>query len=242
MKEAYHDIHQLEVERIELLHWGNFCLVLFSIVLELCSGFIGFFFIPKIAAALIFYRFFFKVKRNLQYSYWTLSNLLLAYLVYSLASSPSFLLAICYLLATVFLCGEMYLFFSPLYYPLIRWWEYDFRYRDDLKISVTIEGKKIPGRLTDLRRGAGCVALFAKHRHGTALTIKMERFENITPFKAEIVSRRCYSLGRPYTYGVRLNIASEKDEKNYDTLVGHWKNRRHSIKTLKRWTSTIANT
>ena len=89
------------------------------------------------------------------------------------------------------------------------------------------------GRLTDLRRGAGCVALFGKYNHGVFLTINLEGFSDMEPIKAEIVSRRQYSLGRPYNYGVRVFFNSSKEKENYYNLVRYWKSRKRLLKKLK---------
>ena len=41
-----------------------------------------------------------------------------------------------YLLGMLFLFMGMYTLSSPIYYPMVKWWIYDFRYRNDVKILV----------------------------------------------------------------------------------------------------------
>ena len=130
-----------------------------------------------------------------------------------IASERSLVLLFCYLFAITFLCLEMYFLFSPIYYPLVRWWEYDFRFRDDFKIKVFVDEQEMEGRLTDLRWGAGCVVLFRKYEQGVSITVKLDDFPEMDTIKAEIISRRQYSLGRPYTYGVQFALSSPINRK-----------------------------
>ena len=237
MKSHFYRSDVWDLRQIELLYWGYLSFTLLSLIWELFYGFSGLSIVPWFIAILIFFRFFFKVRQNLQYSYWTFAGILLLYLVFSLntilGEERSFLLALCYFLALTFLCLDMYFLFSPIYYPLIRWWEYDFRFRDDLKIKIVAEKKEMEGRLTDLRRGAGCVALFGKYDHGVLLTIELEGLSEVEPIRAEIVSRKQYSLGRPYNYGVRVFFNSPQEKQNYYNLVKYWKSRKRLLKRLK---------
>lgn len=60
---------------------------------------------------------------------------------------------------------------SPLFFPMVRWWEYDFRYRADLRILIFRGQEQIPARLTDLRRKAGCLICFENLGVGETLRI-----------------------------------------------------------------------
>ena len=237
MKKKFYRSDIWDLGQIELFYWGYFSFVLVALIWELFDGLIGWSVIPWLVAILLFFRFLYKVRENLQYSYWSFAGILLMYQILSFNSmiekEHSLLLSVCYLLSMTFLCLDIYFLFSPIYYPLVRWWEYDFRFRDDLKIKLLLDGEEVKGRLTDLRRGAGCVVLFGKYKHGVLLTIKLEDFSRINPIKAEIVSRRQYSLGRPYTYGVRVLFESPKDKENYYNLVKYWKSRKRLLKKLK---------
>ena len=237
MKKIFYRSDVWDLGQIELLYWGYFSFSLVALVGEFFWGLSALYAMFWFVALTIFFRFFFHVRQNLQYSYWTLAGIFLIYLVLSFNSlvrqEHSFFMPLCYLLAITFLCLDMYFLFSPIYYPLIRWWEYDFRFRDDLKVKVSVEGQESEGRLTDLRRGASCVALFSKHAHGVLLNIELEGFTGMGSIKAEIVSRRQYSLGRPYTYGVRLLLDSPKAKQSYVNLVRYWKSRKRLLKKLK---------
>ena len=236
MKNSYRS-YLWDLKQIELLFWGYFSFSMVALPIALFEGFGGLRTMFWLLILLAFYRFFFHVRKNLQYSYWALAGILLCYLALSFNSSISekytFSLSLCYLLSITFLCLDMYFLYSPIYYPLVRWWEYDFRFRDDLKIKVFVDEKELEGRLTDLRRGAGCVALFAKYSQGIFLTIKLEDVSGIDTIKAEIISRRQYSLGRPYTYGVKVLLDYPKAKQNYYSLVRYWKSRKRLLKKLK---------
>lgn len=226
-----------ELNLVDLLQWGHLFFLAIATVVELADGILGLGFLFKIALAGGVYGLLFKVGRKLYYSFWTFAIFLLLYFFFSFGkaifSHQNFPLAFCYFMATALLGGQMYILLSPIYYPLVRWWEYDFRYRDDLKIKVTIGDKEFPGRLTDLRREAGCVALFEKCATGTRLKIKFEKEENIGSIQAETMSRRRYSLGRPYTYGVKFHLPYEEEKSSYHKLVNYWKSRRRLILQLK---------
>ena len=74
---------------------------------------------------------------------------------------------------------------------------------------------------------------FANYDHGAPLTLEVENLTDNPPIKGEVVSRRRYSLGRPYTYGVRFLLDSTQDKDNYHHLIKHWKARKRRIKKLK---------
>ena len=226
-----------ELNRVDLLQWGHLCFLVMAIMVELSIGILGLGFLVKLAIVGGLYGLLFKVVQELYYSFWTFAIFAFFYFFFSFGNAAfghhSFPLAFCYFMAMVLLAGQMYILHSPIYYPLVRWWEYDFRYRDDLKIKVTVGDKEYPGRLTDLRREAGCVALFEKCPTGTRLQIKFEKEENIGTIEAETMSRRCYSLGRPHTYGVKFHLSSEEERTSYHKLASYWKNRKRLIKKLK---------
>ena len=65
---------------------------------------------------------------------------------------------------------------------MVKWWIYDFRYRNDVKIIVyhfsdIKKETKINGRLTDVRRGAGCITLFENFPVGESLGFVKNRLQ-----------------------------------------------------------------
>ena len=101
---------------------------------------------------------------------------------------------------------------SPLFYPRITWWEYDFRFRGELKIDAQVNDKDIPGRLTDLRRKAGCIVLFEKLQPGEEFTINYRKDDDeVNTYPVKVMSRRGSTLGRGYTYGVKFLPSKDKE-------------------------------
>ena len=157
-----------EFDRVKLLNWIHFSLTIIGLLLEISYGFIGLEGLFKLIIFAFVYRLYFRVIQNLYYSYWTFSVFLMTYLLVGFFQGvftfQTSIISYNYLLAILFLFMEMYTLSSPIYYPMVKWWIYDFRYRNDVKIFVyqfsdTRKEKKINGRLTDVRRGAGCIAL-----------------------------------------------------------------------------------
>ncbi len=216
-----------EFDRVNILHWGHLFFLFLATLTEFFKGELGFFIVFKISLIAGYYYFFTKIKRNLHYSFWTFSVFLAFYFLGKMfQSSFGEGLFIFYSAALMILGVEMYILYSPIYYPIVSWWEYDFRYRDDLKIHIKLDKKIYDGRLTDLRRNAGCVASFEE--------IPLGRQLHITPFdewgafdlQCEIMSCRQYSLGRPYHYGVRFFFEKNEDQHLFFKFCKFWKNER----------------
>lgn len=128
-----------------------------------------------------------------------------------------------YTVALVLLALESRELWTPIYYPIMSWWEYDFRYRNDLKVKAIIDTEKIEGRLTDLRKGAGCVSLFKELKVGEYVHVELEDGKS---FKVEIMSKRYYSLGRPLSYGVRFDLNEESEREEFQLFSTFWRNNR----------------
>jgi hypothetical protein len=124
---------------------------------------------------------------------------------------------------------EMYILLSPIFYPRVNWWEYDFRYRDDIKADVKIDEQSYKGRLSDLRREAGCLSCFEVLDIGATVDIEAEG----NNYKAEIMSRREYSLGRPLHYGIKFVSNSSEDKIKLRTLFSKWKSKKKVIMKKK---------
>jgi hypothetical protein len=117
----------------------------------------------------------------------------------------------------------MYQLSSPIYYPRFNWWEYDFRYRDDLKIKVKNEESEHDARLTDLRRHAGCVALFEEINIGKEIVVSAKIENESVNLRGIVMSKRRELLGRPYIYGIQFKFDSKTNKKRYSHLMKLWK-------------------
>jgi hypothetical protein len=223
-----------DIDRVEMLHWGHFSFFVLATILELFNGHIGFLVIPKLILLFIFYHLFTRTRRNLYYSFWTFAiTLSIYFLIKLLGGVLSGAVLFSYFLALIILCSEMYILMSPIYYPRVNWWEYDFRYRDDLKVKILFNEKELDGRLTDLRREAGCVALFKDIPIGSKFKIQLiENWDNVV-FNAEVMSKRYYSLGRPITYGVKFSLEGIEDKSMFSKFVLFWRNERVLKQKLK---------
>lgn len=227
-----------DFDRITLMHWGHllcFTLALFSKILygvnHWGSG------LTKILLLFVIYYFYTSTLKNLFYTFWTFTVFIALYFATNMGLAQ-FSYNAPWL---VYFCGaglflliwESFLLSSPIYYPLVHWWEYDFRYRHDLKIELTHEGMSFPGRLTDLRRGAGCVVSFDDFPVRKNLSIKTvlkhsdEHIDHII-LTGELMSKRGNSIGRGFTYGVKFILKKDHDRKAYKKLTQFWRNERSS--------------
>ena len=158
-----------------------------------------------------------------------LSNLYSAVAVYE---APS--LIYIHALALVLVAIEMYILSSPIYYPVVNWWEYDFRYRYDLKVRIrTPDEEWREVRMTDLRRGAACVASFDEYDEGTVLEISSSLDQDDFLFKIEVMSKRQYSVGRPFHYGVKFFLPTAENKKKFRKFQSIWRKRKQEKALLK---------
>lgn len=211
---------QYEFDKIKTLHWGSCVFFVLAIAMEYFSDENGFFYsIFKIMAASGCYYLLTLTRVKLYYSFWTFAALFMIYFVTGIFNSISAWTSFFYLGALVFMGIEMYILLSPIFYPRVNWWEYDFRYRDDIKSEICFKDQCYKGRLSDLRRNAGCLSCFETIDIGEIIEIKAEGEQ----YRAEVMSRREYSLGRPLHYGIRF-ISNDKEEKRaVRQLFSKWK-------------------
>lgn len=164
-----------------------------------------------------------KTFNKLNYSFWTFSFGLGVYLAYNLFfywGTGNVYLVILMILLFMSIC---YGISSPLFYPRVHWWEYDFRYKGDLKIWVSYQDKQIEGRLYDLRRGAGCVTLFEKIHNGETILISFKFKEEDFSFHSQVVTVKSNIIGRGFIHGVKMKFADKVEEKAYKQLSKNWR-------------------
>ncbi|MFT6068771.1 MAG: hypothetical protein ACJAT2_002410 [Bacteriovoracaceae bacterium] len=231
-----------DFNRLEVLHWGHFAFVLLGLTFELTNGLGIMSWLISVALLSVFYKSFFTTKKELFYSFWTFSTALALFIFYKVIFSEctSFESALLYLTGLSLLGVEVYILSSPIYYPRVMWWEYDFRYRTDLKVDIFSEAtEKSESRITDLRRNAGCIASFEEIKPGTIIKVESPRyFKGI--LEVEIISKRIYSLGRPFSYGVKFCLNNPEEVSAYNDLLNFWKN--ESIERRQRkFTPKITN-
>ncbi|MCK5074606.1 MAG: hypothetical protein KAQ98_14340 [Bacteriovoracaceae bacterium] len=225
-----------DFDRIKILHWGHFICIMLALLLEMYHGITGWFFgFVIMVVAGILYRLYFRTINNLYYTTWTFSFFVFVYLLVGFLGAVFghhiTVLTQIYFLAIVLLAVESYLLSSPIYFPRVSWWEYDFRYRADLKVEVNVADKVMEGRLTDLRRAAGCVVVFEEVDVGEIMNIKT--IEGNIALVAEIMSKRENILGRGVVYGVKFHFQRGEERNNFLTLCKFFKEKKLFQKKIK---------
>jgi hypothetical protein len=225
-----------ETKTIKFLLKALFFFIHLAIMTEIVAG-------PKfrLGVRLIFFLYFstpyYKTIKHRYYTYWTFSAILFIYILFKINEQFFVLhhshIGILYLISCLILIMKMYILSSPIYYPRVSWWEYDFRYRDDLRIKVKSVDLEYDARLTDLRRFAGCVALFEEVKLGDEIIINAKVDDVSVSLRGQVMSKRRDLIGRPLIYGVMFKFDSRSNKKRYIQLVLLWKKEKHSKRKLK---------
>ncbi len=197
----------------------------------------------RLFVRLIFFLWFVKpylsTIKNRYYTYWSFSVVLAVHIVFKINEQFFVMdrphIAWIYLVAEAVLFINMFLLSSPIYYPIVSWWEYDFRYRDDLKITVKPEHADIDldARLTDLRRHAGCVSVFDEFKIGDQISIKATLGDESVILKGIVMSKRREYFGRAWNYGVQFKFEGKIAKKRYEQLGKLWKKGKNTKKKLR---------
>lgn len=219
-----------QFDKIKSLHWYAFAFFILAIIGEYLSYENGLFYsLFKIAGASGCFYLLTLTRKKLFYSFWTFAISFQIYFLTGVFNSLSNWTGIFYLGSFILMGMEMYILLSPIFYPRVNWWEYDFRYRDDIKTTIKLNEQTFKGRLADLRRNAGCLSAFEVFKIGE--TVELEA--NDETYSAEIMSRREYSLGRPLHYGIRFLSNSHEDKSKIKRLFRHWKTKKKVIMKKK---------
>ena len=216
-----------DVDRLKALHWLHFLFFFLSFAYYNIShsNWITFLLVSPII--LIFYRLYYQTLEKLYYTYWSFTAFLLLYCFLSFffldLSVTSIYLR---MIAMMLILTQAWVLHDPIYYPIVSWWEYDFRYRDDIKVEVKHDEKTYEGRLTDLRRKSGCLSLFEEVEVGEELEVNPVDGHSLSSFKLKVMSKRETSVGRPFNYGVKFVFNSNTDKQEFQSLYHFWKNER----------------
>lgn len=175
---------------------------------------------------LIYSRFFYRMVKNLFYSYWTLavfsSVFIISDIYSSLVTYNDLSLFYFYILSLGLLVFNSYLLRTPLFYPVVSWWEYDFRYRNDIKAQVKVDDTEEEGRIVDLRGEAGGLAFFEDLPIGKKVFVSPIYNEMNQTFKVEVITKRKRSIGRPFIYGVRFIFDNDDDKNAFYKFFKFW--------------------
>ncbi len=151
----------------------------------------------------------------------------MAYLFYQLLQNvgePESFVTVSTALLIIFLNLIMiYLMYTPLYYPLVSMGDYDFRFRADLKSKFVVLGQVYEARLTDIRRGAGCLTLFQVLDLPCSGTLIMEFLGEVRHYNVLLSSMSEGIPGRGYSYGVQFVTKDRKEKNDVSLLFHYWK-------------------
>lgn len=235
---------QNSYDKVKFLTILQFAFVLIAFVAEalVTQSVLNFSFIFQLILLFVAYNFYYSALSNLFYSYWNMSLIFAIYYLVSL--SRNFLVLGNPMIGLLFLVSlgcigvACYIVSSPLYYPRFHWWEYDFRFRADIRCWVEIDGKQFRGRLSDMRRGAACLELFNTMSVGHPIQISVEILnQNFTLF-AEVRSKREPIIGRSIIYGVKFINSDLEQKQRLKFLTNYW-NESKKIKIRNKFTSNL---
>lgn len=180
----------------------------------------------KMIILFVIYNFSYQSLKKLNYTYLTMTFISIIWILTGILNAESVnsdLLSNTYFLAMLLICINTYQILSPIYYPRVRWWEYDFRYRGDLSVVIHHKDQVMQGRLTDLRRKAGCVVLFQDIGVDEIITLKVESLGSEIELSGKIVSAREVYWGRGTTYGIKFFFATDDEKIRFKRLAQFWK-------------------
>ena len=225
-----------ETKTIKFLMRAFFFLIHLAIMTEIVAT-------PKfrLGVRLVFFLYiakpYYKTIKHRYYTYWSFSVAIFLYLLFKIYEQFYVLnndhIGIIYLLSALILIVKMYILSSPIYYPQVSWWEYDFRYRDDLKIKVKSHEIEHLARLTDLRRHAGCVAMFEELKLGQEIVISAVMDDETAFLRGQVMSKRRDLIGRPLIYGVQFKFDSRSNKKRYVSLERMWAKQKKNKRKMK---------
>lgn len=219
-----------------------FVLLAFTSEALVTRSVLNFSFIFQFILLLFAYNFYFTALSHLYYSYWNMSLIFGVY--YLVSSSRNFLvldnpmIGMLFFLSLMLLLISCYIISSPLYYPRFHWWEYDFRFRADIRCWVEVDGNQYRGRLSDLRRGASCLELFTSMPVGHQIQIYTQILNQNFYLLAEVRSRREPIIGRSIIYGIKFIDSDLEHKQRLKFLTNYW-NESKKIKIRNKFTSNM---
>lgn len=190
---------------------------------------VTFSFAAEVVLFLLLFRFYLKAQENRNYAYWGTSFLLFLFnlrviLYYTFFDYQAVILYFSFL-AVIFMSINIYVMSSPLFFPRVQWWEYDFRYRGDLKAAAKVDTDVFNARLTDLRRGSGCIEIFEYLDIGTEVDLRINFEGKNYELTTNVVTRLQAIPGRAYRYGVKALFENEDQKDQYRELKRLWSER-----------------
>ena len=173
--------------------------------------------------------------QRLFYTFWSLVFILIVFELYRIFSFSLAEIGFSFLFLKIasvaFLFLEVYYLSSPIFYPRVNWWEYDFRFKSDFKVDVSYFCETLDGRMTDLRRGCGCILVFRDLNLGDKVKISLRDTDKV--LEGEVFSRREQVPGRPRVYGIKFDLDDSFKLNKYKMIAKEWKNFKNHKRELK---------
>ncbi|MAZ49382.1 MAG: hypothetical protein CME65_12550 [Halobacteriovoraceae bacterium] len=190
------------------------------------KAFFQFNFILEFVGLFLILRYYRHSQKNRNYAFWGYTILVSLYLFIHLLHfsfvDQNIIVLYLAILASLFLIINCLVMSSPLYYPRVQWWEYDFRYRGDLKATIKRAGDEFDARMVDLRREAISVLAFDQISLNQEITITVPYGNSTYELLGKVKTIREDIAGRPISYGVELILKEEKSKKSYLELLRLW--------------------
>lgn len=232
-KTSTEDIFE-DLKSVKILSWILMFVVIFLSMAERikASTMISFPALFEITFILMIFKGYIKSLKNFNYGFWGFSTVVFIFLlksliVYSFVDVNQFLLLMGILGLTIFAVNS-FTMSSPLYYPRVQWWEYDYKYRADLKIKINIENRTYSARLSDLRRSQASIEAFEVFKVGTPGKLILKYDEVTYELSFEIKSFKNIISGRPNRYGLKL----DKSNKSFGAIKKIWsKNKKVKLRS-----------
>jgi hypothetical protein len=159
---------------------------------------------------------------ELRYTYWGLIFFQFNILLICIGNSETSVTTLLSFITFFVMAMESYIMMSPIFFPRIKWWEYDFRYRGDIKVKINIDDHTYDARLLDLRRNAAVITLFENIDFNRDVSIHIKFMNELLEFKAKIISKRESNLGRGITYGVSFLYDSAEERQKLNRFKKFW--------------------
>lgn len=235
---------QNSYDKVKFLTILQFVFVIVAFVSEalVTQSVLNFSFIFQFILLLVSYNFYYTALSNLFYSYWNISLIFGIYYIVSLSRNFLILdnpmIGFLFLLSVIFIVIACYIISSPLYYPRFHWWEYDFRFRADIRCWVEVDGKQLRGRLSDLRRGAACLELFHSMPVGHPILVSVEILNQNFILSGEVRSKREPIIGRSIVYGVKF-VNQDIEQKQRLKFLTHYWNETKKIKIRNKFAGNL---
>ena len=183
--------------------------------------------------SLMFFLFTYASWRALQrysYAFWTLVFISFFFLIFSIIEiNPGAFQLIALIIVSMLYLGISYSFFNPIFYPIINWLEYDFRYRHDVPFFLCLKNGCFESRLMDFKLQRSSFHSFEDLDIGEKVEMFYQFKDNQVLTSATVLSIRQNTLGRGYYYGVEF----DKSE-SVEILGSYWRAQKTHKKKLKK--------